>query len=149
MGSPPICECGTVKFWQGVVQSPENSQMITDWYSASHLIHGLLFYFFAHILWRRWKVFGGLPAKWALPIAVAFEGFWEILENSPIIINRYPRSDDQLGLFRRFHPQFDVRHRLDDDRLPACEPPADLGQRGACRGARIVHAGNDPRQPDA
>jgi hypothetical protein len=53
------------------------------------LIHGLLFYFFAHVLWRRWRLFGGLPTKWALPIAVAFEGFWELLENSPIIINRY------------------------------------------------------------
>ena len=89
MGRPPICECGTIKLWHGVVQSAENSQHITDWYSASHLIHGLLFYFFAHILWRRWRLFGGLPTRWALPIAVAFEGFWEILENSPIIINRY------------------------------------------------------------
>ncbi len=89
MGRPPICECGTIKLWHGVVQSAENSQHLTDWYSASHLIHGLLFYFFAHILWRRWKLFGGLPTKWALPIAVVFEGFWEILENSPIIIDRY------------------------------------------------------------
>lgn len=89
MGRPPICECGTIKLWHGVVQSSENSQHITDWYSASHLIHGLLFYFFAHILWRRWRLFGGLPTKWALPIAVLFEGFWEILENSPVIINRY------------------------------------------------------------
>lgn len=89
MGRPPICECGTIKLWHGVVQSSENSQHITDWYSASHLIHGLLFYFFAHILWRRWGLFGGLPTRWALPIAVLFEGFWEILENSPVIINRY------------------------------------------------------------
>lgn len=89
MGRPPICECGTIKLWHGVVQSAENSQHLTDWYSASHLIHGLLFYFFAHILWRRWKLFGGLPTKWALPIAVIFESFWEILENSPMIIDRY------------------------------------------------------------
>jgi hypothetical protein len=89
MGRPPICTCGTVKLWWGVVQSAGNSQHISDWYSASHLIHGLLFYFFAHLLWRRWRVFGGLPAKWALPIAVLFEGFWELLENSPIVIQRY------------------------------------------------------------
>jgi len=89
MGRPPICECGTVKLWHGVVQSSENSQHLADWYSASHVIHGLLFYFFAHILWRRWKLFGGRPAGYALPIAVAFEAFWEILENTPLIIDRY------------------------------------------------------------
>ena len=89
MGRVPICTCGTVKLWWGVVQSSENSQHIADWYSFSHVIHGLLFYFLAHILWRRWGLFGGRPAAWALPIAVAFEAFWELLENSPIIIDRY------------------------------------------------------------
>ena len=89
MGRVPICTCGTVKLWWGVVQSSENSQHIADWYSFSHVIHGLRFYFFAHILWRRWKLFGGRPAAWALPIAVAFEAFWELLENSPLIIDRY------------------------------------------------------------
>jgi len=88
-GRPPICTCGTVKLWWGVVQSSQNSQHVADWYSFSHVIHGLLFYFFAHLLWRRWKLLRGRPAVWALPIAVAFEGFWELLENSPIIIDRY------------------------------------------------------------
>jgi hypothetical protein len=89
MGRAPICRCGTVKLWWGQVQSAENSQHFADWYSFSHVIHGLLFYLAAHLLWRRWKVLGGRPATWALPIAVAFEAFWELLENSPLIIERY------------------------------------------------------------
>jgi hypothetical protein len=97
MGRTPICECGTVKLWWGVVQSAENSQHIADWYSFSHVIHGLLFYFFAHLLWRKWKLFGGRPAIWALPIAIAFEGFWELLENSPLIIERYRSVTASFG----------------------------------------------------
>ena len=89
MGRVPICACGSVKLWWGVVQSAENSQHIADWYSFSHVIHGLLFYCFAHLLWRHWHLLGGKPAAWALPIAVAFEGCWELLENSPLIIDRY------------------------------------------------------------
>ncbi|MBC2665920.1 DUF2585 domain-containing protein [Novosphingobium flavum] len=89
MGRAPICRCGTVKPWWGVVHSSQNSQHIADWYSFSHVIHGLLFYAAAHLLWRRWKLLGGNPSARALPIAVAFEGFWELLENSPVIINRY------------------------------------------------------------
>ncbi len=89
MDRPPICACGTIKLWHGVVQSAENSQHLSDWYSFSHVIHGLLFYGAAHLLWRKWKLLGGVPARWALPIAVAVEAGWELLENSPIIIDRY------------------------------------------------------------
>ncbi len=106
MNRPPICECGTIKLWHGIVQSSENSQHITDWYSPSHLIHGLIFYFFAWLLWVR------LPgsrleragaarnngfsladlrnmAPWVLPVAVVVEAAWEIMENTPMVIDRY------------------------------------------------------------
>ena len=52
------------------------------------MIHGLLFYAGAHLLWRRWNLFDGAPTRWALPIAVALEASWEVLENSPMIIDR-------------------------------------------------------------
>lgn len=97
MGRPPICTCGTVKLWHGAVQSAQNSQHIADWYSFSHVIHGLLFYMFAWLLWCRWRLFAGVPARWALPIAVAFEGVWEVLENSPMIIERYREATVSWG----------------------------------------------------
>lgn len=89
MDRPPICECGTVKLWHGIVQSSGNSQHITDWYSPSHFTHGLIMYFFAWLLWQKWALFGGKPARWALPIAVVVEAAWEIVENTPMIIDRY------------------------------------------------------------
>lgn len=89
MGRVPICTCGTVKLWHGVVQSAENSQQLTDWYSLSHFIHGLIMYFVAWLLWTKWRLFGGRPARWALPIAVLVEAAWEVTENTPMIIDRY------------------------------------------------------------
>jgi hypothetical protein len=89
MGRNPICECGTVKLWHGVVQSSENSQHLTDWYAPSHFTHGLIMYFFAWLLWKRWHLFGGKPIRWALPIAVLVEAAWEITENTPMVIDRY------------------------------------------------------------
>lgn len=89
MGRPPFCECGEIKLWHGVVESDGNSQHVADWYSPSHFTHGLIMYFLAWLLWSRWKLFGGRPARWALPIAVAVEAAWEIVENTPMVIDRY------------------------------------------------------------
>ena len=97
MDRPPMCTCGTIKLWHGVVQSSENSQHITDWYAPSHFTHGLLMAGAAWLLWRKWHLLGGRPAPYAFPIAVGVEALWEIAENTPMVINRYREATISLG----------------------------------------------------
>lgn len=87
MGRSPICPCGTIALWHGTVQSDQNSQQIADWYSLSHVVHGLLFYAAG---WAAgWLVLRRWPWTARLVLAVALEAVWEVLENSPLIIDRY------------------------------------------------------------
>lgn len=83
MGRLSICGCGYVKLWEGDPFGPGNSQHLTDWYSFSHLLHGIWLYFFL------WLVLKHLPIGARLSLAVVLEAAWEILENSPFIIERY------------------------------------------------------------
>jgi hypothetical protein len=91
MGRNPICECGTIKFWVSEVNGPDNSQHLADWYTPSHMNHGFIFCGLSWLLLRRKSA--GL---WFC-LAVAIEASWEVLENSPIIINRYREATAAFG----------------------------------------------------
>ncbi len=91
MGRHPICTCGSVEFWVGDRDSPKTSQMLSDWYSLSHINHGVLFYAALSLLARNW------PVDRRFLIAVLVESCWEVVENTPMVINRYRSATAALG----------------------------------------------------
>jgi hypothetical protein len=91
MGRHPVCTCGTIELWVGGRDSPKTSQMLADWYSFSHVVHGLLFYA------ALWLVARNRPLEWRFLAALLVETAWEIIENTPLVIDRYRTATAALG----------------------------------------------------
>lgn len=91
MGRIPICECGYIKLFEPGVNTAGNSQHLADWYTPSHIIHGFLFYLLAFVLFRR------RPLSMRLAFATLIEAAWELVENSPLVIDRYRTATMAIG----------------------------------------------------
>ena len=91
MGRNLICTCGSIDLWVGERDSPRTSQMLADWYSFSHIVHGLLFYALLWLVARR------LDVNWRFLIATSLEASWEVIENTPMVIDRYRATTAALG----------------------------------------------------
>ena len=90
VGRPSICTCGYVALWHGPVDAG-NSQHLLDWYSLSHVVHGLILFALAWVLLR------GQPVRVRFLTALAVEAGWEVLENTPFVIDRYRMTATALG----------------------------------------------------
>ena len=93
LGLPVICKCGHVQLWHGNPSGPETSQHLTDWYTYTHVIHGFIFYLLLSLAAPR------TPLALRLAIAVGLEASWEMIENTPIIMDRYRQSALARGYF--------------------------------------------------
>jgi len=91
MGRLVLGPDGRFGLWEGDIWSSEQSQRIADPYTFSHIIHGMLFYGFL------WLVARKMPVRYRFLCALLMEASWEILENSPLIINRYREVTISLG----------------------------------------------------
>jgi hypothetical protein len=93
MGRPPICTCGTVKPWVGLVSSPETSQQLLDWYTYTHVVHGFGFYLLLSLITP------GSPFGLKFALAIGMESAWEVVENTPFVIERYRQLAIAHGYF--------------------------------------------------
>ena len=89
MDRNPICTCGEVALWGPA--GAKQSQMLADWYSLSHIVHGLLFYAALWLVARRW------PVGQRFLVALMIEASWEVIENTPWVIDRYRTATAALG----------------------------------------------------
>ncbi len=95
MGRLPWCACGTIKLWYGVVVSSENSQHVFDWYSFTHVLHGLLIYAVLRLIDRKKR----LSLRTRFLMALALEASWEVIENTNAVINHYRAATISLDYY--------------------------------------------------
>lgn len=91
MGRSPLGPDGKFGLWEGNIWSSECSQRLVDPYSFSHIGHGILFFGLLWLLARK------ITIRHRFVVALLLEASWELLENSPLIINRYRQTTIALG----------------------------------------------------
>ena len=83
---------GQPGLWSGDIWSSHNSQFLADPYTLTHVIHGVVLYGLTSL--------GKSMTPGARLIAVVgFESGWEVLENSPFVIQRYRKETIGLDYF--------------------------------------------------
>lgn len=93
MGRTWWCECGGPSLWAGNIWSRHNSQHLFDPYTFSHVLHGLLFYALLVVMAPGWT------PKTRAVLAMVIESAWEVLENTPWVIEKYRESTISLDYY--------------------------------------------------
>lgn len=91
VGQPLICTCGEVKFWVGSVFDGGNSQHIADWYTLSHILHGVLIALLGRIFFPKWRF------SYLFVIAITTGVAWELVEHSQFVLAAFRATTINAG----------------------------------------------------
>jgi hypothetical protein len=91
MGRLWIASSGRVLIYAFDTWSSDNSQHLADAYTFAHAIKGVAFF------WMLAALFKKLTVGWRLWIATVIEAAWELVENSPPVIERFRAVTVSLG----------------------------------------------------
>jgi len=73
--------------------SGHTSQHSFDPYTFTHILHGVMFFWLASVIFSR------LTVNWQFLIAVSAEAAWEVFENSNFIIEKYRKNTASVDYF--------------------------------------------------
>ncbi len=90
-GQPLICTCGQVKLWVGSVFDGGNSQHIADWYTLSHILHGVLIALIGRVFFPQ---FGFKPL---FATAIATGVGWEVIEHTDFVLDAFRATTINAG----------------------------------------------------
>lgn len=92
-GQPLICTCGEVKLWIGSIFDSGNSQHIADWYTLSHILHGVLIAFLGRLLFPR-------ISFEALFLTAIVTGIgWEVIEHTDWVLEAFRATTVNQGYY--------------------------------------------------
>lgn len=88
------CKLGDYRIYVNEAwNSSHTSQHFFDPYTFTHVLHGVLFFWLASVIFSRFSV------AWQFFITIFAEAAWELLENSNFIIEKYRENTASLDYF--------------------------------------------------
>lgn len=94
LGRTPWGSASGPGLWAGDIHGALNSQYFADPYSFTHVNHGLLFFL---ILWAVAAERLSVGARFL--VALVVEAAWEVVENSPFVIERFRETTIAQGYY--------------------------------------------------
>lgn len=90
-GQPLICTCGDIKLWVPTIFDSGNSQHIADWYTLSHILHGVLIALVGRLFFPRL----GFNPLFLTAIVTGIG--WEVVEHTNWVLDAFRATTINAG----------------------------------------------------